>query len=100
MPRIVFFEPKAEKRQLGHRRAPKYPKKLPNGDLGVALGVQNVPWGDPGDQKWGPWVLNGALGVPFRVQNESLGGTWGDPGAPKWVPWGLLGSPWDTFGHP
>ena len=52
--------------------------------------------GAQGSQK----ETNGALGVPFGVQNVSLGSPWGDPGAPKWGPGVLLGSPWGPLGRP
>ena len=44
---------------------------------------------------------NGALGVPFGVQNVSLGRPWGDPGAPNWGlggSWGALGDPLGVLG--
>ena len=51
----------------------------------LAPGPQDGPMGAQGSQK----ERNGALGVPFGVQNVSLGSPWGDPGAAKCGPWGL-----------
>ncbi len=71
---MIFFKCKVEKKRLGHKRAPKSPKKIKNG----ALGLYFVEFG-------------GALGDP-RLQNGALGAVGGGAGLQNEVS-GALGAP-------